>query len=476
MKAGTGRLLVVTALVAGCGRPAPVARASGPAVAAASEAGDWSFRVAAGPGARELSVEAELGPGSGDELSVDEGAEPFLEKVEVATAGGWEQVAASGTSWVVPGCRLGCRLRYRYRLEEAARSLGDIERATRAGEVLLAPPSTWLLHPLDQARVGRLRLAVDPGESRFFTGLFPATAGYEASTDDLAEAPYSAFGPLRRKVLSWPGGEVEVALGPGKFALDDGALERWVRRSAEAVVGYYGRLPVPHVTLFVLEAEGTGVVYGRTLGNGGASIIVTLGDPVTEEDLRRDWVLPHELIHLAFPSMPPHQSWIEEGLSTYLEPVARARAGQMDEREVWRDFVRSMPQGQPEAGDRGLDATPTWGRTYWGGAIFCLLADVEIRQRTGNQRSLDDALRAINRAGGSVARRWPLSRAIELGDEATGTTALRDLYQRLAPRPAPVDLGALWASLGVVDRGGRVTFDESAPQAEVRRAITARAR
>lgn len=57
------------------------------------------------------------------------------------------------------------------------------------------------------------------------------------------------------------------------------------------------------------------------------------------------------------------------------------------------------PFGRPEAGDRGLDRTPTWGRTYWGGAFFCFVADVQIREATHGAKSLDDALRAIVAAG-----------------------------------------------------------------------------
>jgi hypothetical protein len=68
-----------------------------------------------------------------------------------------------------------------------------------------------------------------------------------------------------------------------------------------------------------------------------------------------------------------------------------------------------MRQGLPEVGDRGLDLTHTWGRTYWGGALFCLAADVEIRRRTGNTMGLQDALRAINKAGGTIESEWRLS-------------------------------------------------------------------
>jgi len=61
--------------------------------------------------------------------------------------------------------------------------------------------------------------------------------------------------------------------------------------------------------------------------------------------------------------VPARHHWIEEGLATYLEPVARAQGGQLDPRVVWSELAAGLPTGLPRAGDRGLDHTPTWGRT-----------------------------------------------------------------------------------------------------------------
>src|SRR6185436_8924834 len=140
----------------------------------------------------------------------------------------------------------------------------------------------------------------------------------------------------------------------------------------------------------------------------------------TRADLDVDWVAVHEMIHLAFPSVAREHLWIEEGLATYLEPVVRVRAGMMSEDDAWRALVEMLPNGLPRAGDRGLDRTRTWGRVYWGGALYCLLADIEIRKRTQNAHGLDDALRGILRAGGNDAAHWPLERALDAGDRATG--------------------------------------------------------
>jgi hypothetical protein len=136
-----------------------------------------------------------------------------------------------------------------------------------------------------------------------------------------------------------------------------------------------------------------------------------------------------------------------------------------------------MPKGLPKAGDRGLDHTPTWGRTYWGGAIFCLLADAGIREQTGNRVGLQQALRGILDAGGDHEKDWddwPIERILQVGDKATATNVLSDLYAKMRDKPYAPDLDALWRDLGVAVRDGHVTFDDSAPLAAVRRAITAK--
>ena len=133
-------------------------------------------------------------------------------------------------------------------------------------------------------------------------------------------------------------------------------------------------------------------------------------------------------------------------------------------------LVRRTPQGVPGAG--GLDASRGFGAIYWGGALFWLLADVEIRERTDNRKSLEDALRGIRDAGGSIAVTWPVDLTLATADRALGVEVLGPLYARMAQSGEKVDLGALWARLGLEDAGG-IRFRDDAPLARIRLAITA---
>ncbi|MES2354254.1 MAG: hypothetical protein V4568_07590 [Pseudomonadota bacterium] len=179
------------------------------------------------------------------------------------------------------------------------------------------------------------------------------------------------------------------------------------------------------------------------------------------------------MVHLAFPSQVPAHLWIEEGIATYVEPIARAQAGKMNATEVWRQLIDGVPKGLPRSGDKGLDNTHTWGRTYWGGALFCLLADIEIRRRTDNKYGLQDALRAVTFSGGSIEQKWPLEEIIKIGDSAVGVPVLSELYQSMRATSVETDLPGLWRKLGVEIKNGKVIFDDDAPLAAVRKAITA---
>jgi len=273
--------------------------------------------------------------------------------------------------------------------------------------------------------------------------------------------------------ISICGSTIDVRFQGETNAVAQTDLMNWVHRAGDAVCTYYGKFPVPHLGLDVRIRGGAGVHGGVTYPTSGGYISISLGAGTTVEQLNDDWMLTHEMIHLAFPEMDRKHHWIEEGISVYVEPIARVQAGQLSAERMWHDVVRDMPQGEPESGDKGLDHTPTWGRTYWGGAMFCLLADVRTRERTHSQKGLQDALRGILAAGGNITQDWEIERAFAVGDKATGTTVLTDLYQEMRDKPDPVDLTGLWKQLGIQrQKDGSIEFDSSAADAETRVAIT----
>jgi len=304
-----------------------------------------------------------------------------------------------------------------------------------------------------------------------FTGLAAQNEQADLAPFMTKRMPYDAFDRLPHDQLKVLNSELTIGFAPGNIGVGHARVLRWIEHSARIVGAYYGQFPVASARILVVPTSGDGVRTGQSFGYRGAATRVIVGRSVTEPQLDNDWVLIHEMIHFAFPEVEDEHLWMQEGLSTYVESIARVQAGARNATDVWRELVQQMPQGLPRAGDQGLDHTHTWGRTYWGGALFCLLADVQIRERTQNKFGLGDALRAIVKAGGVTTTDWPLDRALQVGDAAVGVPALEELHNQLKDAPGHIDLDGLWHRLGIQVTGDQIAFDDTAPLASVRKHI-----
>jgi hypothetical protein len=295
-----------------------------------------------------------------------------------------------------------------------------------------------------------------------------------AGRERLAAQPDRNYEIASSRELKMGSAVLQVDFAAGQFDLGNDAILQHVQAASNAVATYYGQFPVKRARVLVVPVEGgRGQVQGTTWGDmhGWQGFTrLRIDQHITAADLADDWTTTHELVHMAFPSLPDDQHWMEEGLATYVEPIARVETGELKAEKIWRDMVRDMPKGEPQEGDRGMDRTHTWGRTYWGGALFCLVADVEIRRETKNHKGLQDALRAIVAQGGTIDQEWSLDRALAVGDGATGTHVLTSMYTTWKDSPSPVDLDRLWGELGIKRDGNGIQF-VAGPLSDVREAI-----
>lgn len=369
------------------------------------------------------------------------------------------------------GCRITYAVDYGKGVTQDKRGSWGFEEKQR---LILAPLARWLVRPEDRRPRGRLRLAFDGGKRfELVSGVMDGRANHIDTDLMVMDGPHVVLGEFTHKSLDLAGGHIDVAIGEGKRGVRDEDLMAWIREGAQDVVGLLGRFPVARLQVIVAIGGPYAVGSAVTMGMGGASIFVVVGERTRKADLLRDWVMTHEMLHVALPNMGYQKRWMEEGLSTYLEPLLRARRGRFEPRQMWAEFVRAMPQGLPQEGDQGLDRTFTWGRRYWGGALFWLHVDLEIRRRTEGARSLDDVLRAVLAQGGSVALRWDVAQLALVAENATGVPVLREIYDEWSMRPVSPDLAALWTSLGVRStKTDQVTFDDDAPLAGIRRDLT----
>jgi hypothetical protein len=311
------------------------------------------------------------------------------------------------------------------------------------------------------------------------TGFLAVFASAERAGRAVAPASAVASAPSQTApgdsggLVHFAGGTIRVEYNPAGFALSRAELHEWVRQSARATTAYFGRFPVSYARITIEPTRGDRVTQGRAAGRPEPHIVVTLGRQVTASTLAQESLLVHEMVHLAVPDHDIRYLWLHEGIATYVENVARAQAGLTSAQDVWSELVRELPEGLPDAREPGgLNDTRSDGRRYWGGALFCLLADIEIRRATGNRSGLQDALRALQRQGGNLSRLWTLERTLDVADRGTRTGVLATLYKQMGTRPYIPDLQRLWRDLGVRLEGSRVVLDDSAPLAAIRRAIT----
>jgi len=264
---------------------------------------------------------------------------------------------------------------------------------------------------------------------------------------------------------------VHLQFAPGVDAQKGKQLQSWIARSGQVIADYFGSFPVPEVTILVITGDGAAITSGAAFSDPELRIRVKVGRDTSPATYLADWIMAHEMVHLAIPEVPRNQIWFQEGVATYVEIVARARAGLSGANGGWAELFRNIEQGMPQKGDRGLDFTPTWARTYWGGAMFCLMADVELRKRSNNRIGLEDALRGIVASGGNYSKTWPLEQTLKIADAATGHSVLTDLHALLKDNGNPPDLAGLWRDLGVSMHEGKLRLRDNAPLSAIRKAI-----
>lgn len=426
----------------------------------------WSYEVTVSAAGDALVVDADF-RSPVRELDIDEPAVPFVREIVRVDERGTTPI--TNETWSVR-CPSGCRIRYRFLLERAAQSLDDPDELARSGTTLYGSPGAWLVRPTDVPEGAQFELHVQTSPPvTFETGLERTETGFVGPAALMAVAPYSAFGPLESVSRDLGGEPVRIATQrtPRAKLLIDGAT-----RAASLVKAALGRLPVHDPLILIVQGRGD-EMHGKTLGAGGASSILFVGGETPSDVIERSWVPIHELVHMTLPSQPYRRRWLEEGCATYVEPIIRVRAGVISPEKYWGDLLDGLPRGVPSDDSDGFDGDRSWAATYWGGALYWFLADLEVRERSQGRCSALEALRGLIAAGGNIGVRWPLEKVLGTLDRTCGVDSFSRLYERFGRRRGHVELESMFAKLGVRIRDGAVRFDDSAPLASVRKAMTA---
>ena len=400
---------------------------------------------------------------------------------EMRDAGG-RRVEAAGREWSAPAHGRVATLAYRFDLDSYLEEANRVTSGLRRGDTRLALLDAWLLQPLSSGLGLPLALRVrQTPETRFATGLRHRDGAWHLAELPVRFAGYTVFGGFKIESVPVPApGSLAVPRAAGSAAsapayIDvvtvDGALEMplphlvdWVRQSAAAVGNYFDGYSDQRSLVVLLPTQGSGVPFGRVVPGGGISMVVLVGQSASARNLYNEWVLVHEMIHTAMPFIYGG-TWLMEGSATYLEPVIRHRAGWKSEADVWREWIENMERGLPALTEIGLR---NGGSPYWGGALFLLLADIEIRRATDLRLGIEDCFRSVLQGGANAVERWSVEEMFAACDQLTGKPVMAGLARRHVEGVTPLSLPSLWRELGVELRDGIVLYDDRAPLAAIR--------
>jgi hypothetical protein len=357
---------------------------------------------------------------------------------------------------------------------------------TLASDNIVVPPAVWLWRPpLDHNARIVLRFDLQDGMRASLPWPVREDGRYELHRSPRNAQAMAAFGRFEYFMREVPGSTIRIAVMRPRGKIDSGILADWVQETARTVSLTYGRFPnpSPHVLLLPVGRSGWGgdspVPYGRVVRDGGEAVELFIDERRSIEDFRDDWTATHELSHLMLPLVNRNHRWITEGFAQYYQNVLLARAGQYDEQRAWQNLYEGFERGRnsrPElspnkAGRAGVRAATM--KIYWSGAILALKADVELRRRSGGRESLDMALERLQHCCLPSPRSWTGVELLQKLDSLVEEPVFIPLYRRYADAQGFPPFDETLEELGVMIDRGRVSLENSAELAPLRRAMTA---
>ena len=257
----------------------------------------------------------------------------------------------------------------------------------------------------------------------------------------------------------------------------------WVRSTALTVNQTYGRFPNPAPRIIVIPTKNSAwggdsaVIFGRVTRRDQETIELFVNPDRPIEEYYSDWTATHEFSHLMLPLLSQRYRWISEGFATYYQNILMSRAGRYTPEMAWQLMIegfergaRSRPELSPnDAAEDGIRQARM--KVYWSGAAIALMADIELRQRSNGEESLDTVLGKLQACCLPSKRRWSGDALFKKLDSFLETPVFMPLYRQYANEEGFPDTGPLLAELGIELTDNGVVFDDGKSLSAIRRAI-----
>lgn len=166
-------------------------------------------------------------------------------------------------------------------------------------------------------------------------------------------------------------------------------LMTWVRLSVAGVEELVGPYPFDiHIT-FHRRRWGNGPVpWANTERSRTQGVHFHVNPAFTLDQFLQDWTAPHELSHLLIPYLGSRHAWFAEGFASYMQYQVMHSMGVLDTTEMldkYHQQIRKASARYPDKGQSFVSAAPQlraegkYPVMYWGGAVFFLQIDQELK-------------------------------------------------------------------------------------------------
>lgn len=450
-----------------------------PAAAAAHE-----YRIEIDADISRMRVEARFSEPVDTVTAKSNDAGDFL--IDARDCGNGDPIRLRNRRMMLPADGVTC-MNYTVDLERAARH----ERQNRdlaAGNRLISP-SLWLWRPRLTNGV-EIDLSFDLPPGMQLSLPWPRRPG-ETHAYRLGRSPESShapalFGRFETTTVDVPGATISVNLlrsnDPGESRMNTDAVAEWIRATATDVSLAYGRFPNPSPQVVVIPVDdrrGGAVMHGRVIRDGGEAIELYIDERQPLAAFLRDWTATHEFSHLMLPYVERRQRWVSEGFAQYYQNVLMARSGAYDRRKAWQELYEGFERGRlsrPELSPNEAAAgshREARMKIYWSGAAIALMADVELRERSGGSETLDDVMARLQACCLPSDRVWSGPELFATLDSLAANPVFMPLYRRYADAAGFPDVRPLFERLGLTVAHDEIRLRKNGELAHIRTAITA---
>lgn len=260
-------------------------------------------------------------------------------------------------------------------------------------------------------------------------------------------------------------------------------IVEWLRSTALLVNQTYGRFPNPRPRIVVIPSARNSwdgdkaVTFGRVTRRGRETVELFVNADRPIDEFYGDWTATHEFSHLMLPLLSQRYRWISEGFASYYQNILMSRAGRYTPEDAWQRLGEGFARGEESRPELTLNQASSEGvrqarmKVYWSGAAIALLADIELRQRSDGEQSLDSVLGELQACCLPSRRRWSGTRLFEKLDSFLDEPVFMPLYRQYANTSGFPDMHPVLRDLGVSLGGDFADLDDRQPLSAIRRAI-----